>query len=200
MLPLEGGCDGDRRRRGVRARGPRRRLRRRSTDFVYVPRDARVEIASDGGGRVRAAVLARRPNRLRAAPRAPPTTIAVELRGAGPGEPPGQQLLRPRTAFAADRLIAVEVLTPARQLVLVPAAQARRGRPGRRDRARGDLLLRGRRAAATASPTSASTATGPGGRSTSSREVRTRRRDRACRTATTARRWPRPATTSTTST
>ena len=38
--------------------------------------------------------------------------MPVELRGAGPGQPAGQQLLHARHVFEADKLIAVEVLTP----------------------------------------------------------------------------------------
>ena len=92
-----------------------------------------------------------------------------------------------------------------RQLELLPAAQARRGRArGRRDRARGDLLLRGpgrlprRRGAPTRWPTSGSTAP------TSVRSTCSPRcapvTSSSCPTAGTARRWRPPATTSTTST
>jgi 5-deoxy-glucuronate isomerase len=75
------------------------------TDFAYVPRDARVEIAGDG--RV-ALPSARAQNRL------PPRRVeevAVELRGAGRMSRQINNFCGPDTDFA-DRLIAVEVLTP----------------------------------------------------------------------------------------
>ena len=141
MLPLAGGCT-------VAVDGETFVLEGRDdvfsalTDFLYVPRDARVEVASDGGGRF-ALTSSRADRRLRGAPRRRRPSRGRAARR-GPGEPPGQQLLRAGRRSRADRLIAVEVLTPGGELVLVPAAQARRGRAGRRDGARGDLLLRGR--------------------------------------------------------
>ena len=53
--------------------------------------------------------------------------VPVELRGAGPGQPPGQQLLHARGVRGrpADRRRGAH---PGRQLVVLPAAQARRGR------------------------------------------------------------------------
>ena len=93
---------------------------------------------------------------------------------------------------------------PGRQLELLPAAQARPGARRGRDRARGDLLLRDpgrgagprRWARPTRSGTSGSTAprSGP---STSSRRCAPETWS-WCRTAGTARPWPRPATTCTT--
>jgi 5-deoxy-glucuronate isomerase len=75
------------------------------TDYAYVPREARVEIAGDG--RV-ALPSARAQNRL------PPRhvdEVAVELRGAGRMSRQINNFCGPDTDFA-DRLIAVEVLTP----------------------------------------------------------------------------------------
>ncbi len=110
VLPLAGGCtvavDGE----TLRPRGPRRASSRRSPTSLYVPRDARVEIASDGGGRF-ALTSARADRRLE--PRhVPADQIAVELRGAGQASRQVNNFCAPE-AFAADRLIAVEVLTPA---------------------------------------------------------------------------------------
>jgi 5-deoxy-glucuronate isomerase len=109
VLPLEGACtvtvDGERfdldGRDGVFAT---------VTDVVYVPRDAEIEIASAGGGRFALPSA-------RAARRLDPVYLAageipVELRGAGAASRQVNNFCGPDAAFA-DRLIAVEVLTPA---------------------------------------------------------------------------------------
>jgi 5-deoxy-glucuronate isomerase len=80
------------------------------TDVVYAPRDARVEIASEGGGRFALPSA-------RAAKRLEPRHVAageveIELRGAGQASRQINSFLGPDVAIA-DRLIAVEVLTPA---------------------------------------------------------------------------------------
>ncbi|WP_416309484.1 5-deoxy-glucuronate isomerase [Saccharopolyspora sp. NFXS83] len=80
------------------------------TDFAYAPRDARVRIGSASGGRfaLTGARCARRlPARYGAA-----SDVPVELRGAGQAS---RQVNNFGAAhvFEADRLIAVEVLTPA---------------------------------------------------------------------------------------
>jgi 5-deoxy-glucuronate isomerase len=109
VLPLEGGCtvsvdgqaftvDG---RDGVFAA---------LTDVVYAPRDARVEIASDTGGRF-ALPSARAANRREAICIAA-GDIPVELRGAGTASRQVNNFCGPDASYA-DRLIAVEVLTPA---------------------------------------------------------------------------------------
>jgi 5-deoxy-glucuronate isomerase len=80
------------------------------TDVVYAPRDARVEIASEPGGRF-ALPSARASNRLE--PRyVAADEVEVELRGAGRASRQINNFLGPDVAIA-DRLIAVEVLTPA---------------------------------------------------------------------------------------
>lgn len=80
------------------------------TDFAYVPRDASVRIASSRGGRF-ALTGARCENRLPAR-YGPASGVPVELRGAGQVS---RQVNNFGAAhvFEADRLIAVEVLTPA---------------------------------------------------------------------------------------
>jgi 5-deoxy-glucuronate isomerase len=106
VLPLEGSCE-------VRVDGETFALAGRDdvfsgiTDFVYVPRDAHLEIA----GRGRFALPASRcENRLE--PRhVAAGEIAVELRGAGRMSRQVNNFCGPDTGFA-DRLIAVEVLTP----------------------------------------------------------------------------------------
>ena len=79
------------------------------TDFVYAPRDCRVELYSVQGGRF-ALPSARASTRLparygRAA------DVSIEIRGAGTASRQVNNFCSP-DAFAADRLIAVEVLTP----------------------------------------------------------------------------------------
>jgi 5-deoxy-glucuronate isomerase len=109
VLPLAGGCS-------VACDGERFALAGREdvfsavSDFVYVPRDARVEIASDRGGRFAlpsARAVRRLDPRHVAAGSVPPA-----LRGAGQASRQVNNFCSPE-AFAADRLIAVEVLTPA---------------------------------------------------------------------------------------
>ena len=80
-----------------------------SSDFAYVPPDTAVTLESRGGGRfaVCTARAERRfPFRYGAAPGVP-----VELRGAGAASRQVRNFADP-DAFAADRLIAVEVITP----------------------------------------------------------------------------------------
>ena len=109
VLPLSGGCE-------VRCDDAEFRLRGRPgvfrgvTDFAYVPRDSRVRLDSAGGGRF-ALTGARCSNRLPAR-YGPASEVPVELRGAGHAS---RQVNNFGAAhvFAADRLIAVEVLTPA---------------------------------------------------------------------------------------
>ena len=106
-----------------------------------MPRDAHVVVASERGGRF--ALPSSRAGRRLEARYVAAEDVPVELRGAGQASRQVNNFCSPE-AFEADRLIAVEVLTPGGNWSSLPAAQARRGDPGRRDRARGDLLLRGR--------------------------------------------------------
>ncbi len=104
VLPLEGGAE-------VTVDGEPFTLRGRDgvfdgpTDFVYSPRDARVEISAHG--RV-ALPSSRALNRLE--PRYV-DEVAIELRGAGRMSRQINNFCGPDTDFA-DRLIAVEVITP----------------------------------------------------------------------------------------
>ena len=79
------------------------------TDFAYVPRDAAVGIESAGGGRV--ALATARARRRLPFRRGAASTVPVELRGAGPASRLVRNFATP-AAFEADRLIAVEVITP----------------------------------------------------------------------------------------
>jgi 5-deoxy-glucuronate isomerase len=79
------------------------------TDFAFLPRDTAAELVSEGGGRF-ALASARATRRLE--PRyVPAADVPVELRGAGVASRQVNNFCAP-DAFAADRLIAVEVLTP----------------------------------------------------------------------------------------
>ena len=79
------------------------------TDFVYVPRDSELELGSEAGGRF-ALPSARAQRRLD--PRhVAAASVAVELRGAGQASRQINNFCGPDVHFA-DRLIAVEVLTP----------------------------------------------------------------------------------------
>jgi 5-deoxy-glucuronate isomerase len=79
------------------------------TDFAYVPRDAHVELATAQGGRF--AIPSARAGRRLDSRRAPAEDVPVELRGAGQASRQVNNFCSPE-AFEADRLIAVEVLTP----------------------------------------------------------------------------------------
>ena len=79
------------------------------SDFVYVPPGCGVEVSSAGGGRF--AVAAARAEARFPVRYVPATDVAVELRGAGACS---REVRNFASAlwFEADRLIAVEVLTP----------------------------------------------------------------------------------------
>jgi 5-deoxy-glucuronate isomerase len=80
------------------------------TDFVYAPRDAELELVSEAGGRF--ALPAARAAHAGTARHVPAAEVPVELRGAGQASRQVNNFAAP-DVFAADRLIAVEVLTPA---------------------------------------------------------------------------------------
>jgi len=108
VLPLAGACT-------VRSDGEVFELAGRVdvfsgvTDFVYLPRDARVEVTSADGGRF--ALPGARATRRLAARYGPAENVPVELRGGGRASRQVNNFCAPEV-FEADRLIAVEVLTP----------------------------------------------------------------------------------------
>ena len=165
VLPLEGSCtvtvDGE-----AFAVEGRAGIFAAVTDFVYAPRDATVEIASERGGRF-ALPSARAANRLPARHVAAEET-EVELRGAGQASRQINNFCGPDVAIA-DRLIAVEVLTPAGNWSSYPPHKHDEDIPARRPRSRRSTTSRSRRRppATPASPTSACTGRAPAGRSTS---------------------------------
>ncbi|WP_338051333.1 5-deoxy-glucuronate isomerase [Pseudonocardia acidicola] len=109
VLPLSGSCtvicDDER----FELAG-RRNVFSRVSDFVYVPRDAEVTVSSEAGGRF--ALPGARATRRLPARYGPAENVQVELRGAGQASRQVNNFCTPE-AFEADKLIAVEVLTPA---------------------------------------------------------------------------------------
>ena len=97
------------------------------TDFLYVPRDAHVAVASDGGGRF--AFPSSRTGRRLEARRVAAEEVPVELRGAGQASRQVNNFCSP-DAFDADRLIAVEVLTPGGNWSSYPPHKHDEDRPG----------------------------------------------------------------------
>lgn len=110
VVPLAGGpvvveCEG----RRFRLEG-RESVFARVTDFAYVPLDAEVRLTSEAGADV-ALPSARARRRLDPA-YGDARAVPVEIRGAGRATRQLNNFLAPE-AFPADRLCAVEVLTPA---------------------------------------------------------------------------------------
>jgi 5-deoxy-glucuronate isomerase len=126
VLPLSGACsvacDGE-----AFALEGREDVFAAVSDFAYVPREARVEIASKAGGRFALpSARARRrldPRYVRA------DAVPVELRGAGHASRQVNNFCAPE-AFPADRLIAVEVLTPGGNWSSYPPHKHDEERPG----------------------------------------------------------------------
>lgn len=109
VLPLSGSCvvacDGE-----EFTLAGRRSVFTRVTDFAYVPRDATATVTSAEGGRF--ALCGARATRRLTARYGPAEGVPVELRGAGLASRQVNNFCRP-DSFEADRMIAVEVLTPA---------------------------------------------------------------------------------------
>ena len=108
VLPLSGSCvvacDG-----AEFTLAGRRGVFTRVTDFAYVPRDATATVSSANGGRF--ALCGARATRRLTARYGPAEGVQVELRGAGQASRQVNNFCTPAT-FEADRMIAVEVLTP----------------------------------------------------------------------------------------
>ncbi|MCQ9184671.1 5-deoxy-glucuronate isomerase [Streptomyces sp. IBSBF 2953] len=126
VLPLAGGCT-------VRTDEDEFQLLGRETvfasvsDFAYVPRDARVQIASGAGGRF--ALAGAKCERRLPARYGPAPEVPVEERGSG------SQLRHVRNfasadAFDCDKLIAVEVITPGGNWSSYPPHKHDEHRPG----------------------------------------------------------------------
>jgi 5-deoxy-glucuronate isomerase len=109
VLPLEGSCTATVDGEAFRLEG-RAGVFASLTDCLYVPRDARLELGSEAGGRL--ALPSARAARRREARYVAADDVSVELRGAGQASRQVNAFCGPELGFA-DRLIAVEVLTPA---------------------------------------------------------------------------------------
>jgi 5-deoxy-glucuronate isomerase len=126
VVPLEGAvrvsCDGESLalagRPGVFS-GP--------TDFAYLPRDASVRLESLDGGRF--AVVSSRTERRLPFRYGPAAGVPVELRGAGACSREVRNFASP-AAFDAQRLIAVEVITPGGNWSSYPPHKHDQERPG----------------------------------------------------------------------
>jgi 5-deoxy-glucuronate isomerase len=108
VLPLSGGCVVDCDGEEFRLTG-RSSVFGRVTDFAYAPRQATVRVTADNGGRF--ALPSARADRRLPARYGAAEDVAVELRGAGSASRQVNNFCAP-DRFDADRLIAVEVLTP----------------------------------------------------------------------------------------
>jgi 5-deoxy-glucuronate isomerase len=131
VLPLSGSCAVS--CRDVEGRGDlfrlagRRGVFTRVTDFAYVPRDATATVASEKGGRF--ALCGARATRRLPARYGPAEGVQVELRGAGQASRQINNFCTPAT-FEADKLIAVEVITPGGNWSSFPPHKHDEQRPG----------------------------------------------------------------------
>jgi 5-deoxy-glucuronate isomerase len=108
VLPLEGAFDVDVDGDQFRLAG-RQSVWAGPTDFLYAPPDVEIRIESVAGGRV--AVATARAERRYPVRHVPASAVAVELRGAGACSREVRNFAS-ADRFEAERLIAVEVLTP----------------------------------------------------------------------------------------
>ncbi|MET9829203.1 5-deoxy-glucuronate isomerase [Streptomyces sp. NPDC006385] len=130
VLPLNGGC-------AVRIKNDQRNdefqlLGRESvfsgvTDFAYVPRDARAQIASGAGGRF--ALAGAKCERRLPARYGPAPEVPVEQRGSGTCTRHVRNFAS-ADAFDCDKLIAVEVITPGGNWSSYPPHKHDETRPG----------------------------------------------------------------------
>ena len=126
VLPLEGAFD-------VTVDGARYELGGRPdvwagpTDFLYAPPGSSVEVGSAGGGRF--AVATARGERRFPVRYVPASDVAVEMRGAGASSREVRNFAAAHR-FEADRLIAVEVLSPGGNWGSYPPHKHDEVRPG----------------------------------------------------------------------
>ncbi|MGQ4414873.1 5-deoxy-glucuronate isomerase [Streptomyces sp. SAS_269] len=130
VLPLQGGCT-------VRIEEDEFQLLGRESvftgvsDFVYAPRDARVQIASGAGGRF--ALAGAKCERRLPARYGPAPEVPVEHRGSGTCARQVRNFAAADT-FDCDRLIAVEVVTPGGNWSSYPSHKHDEHRPGEESR------------------------------------------------------------------
>ncbi|AXK33295.1 5-deoxy-glucuronate isomerase [Streptomyces armeniacus] len=132
VLPLSGGCtvtagDGEGGGEETFELHGRESVFAGVSDFAYVPRDARVRIASGAGGRF--ALTGARCTRRLPARYGSASDVAVELRGTGNCSRQVNNFAA-AGAFEADKLIAVEVLTPGGNWSSYPPHKHDEHRPG----------------------------------------------------------------------
>lgn len=108
VLPLAGGCTVKVERQSFTLEG-RASVFDRVTDFAYLPMQSSVRIASASGGTF--ALPTARTSRRGTASYVPADAVAVEVRGAGSATRQLNNFFSPSVGDA-DRLVAVEVLTP----------------------------------------------------------------------------------------
>ncbi|MFE6172326.1 5-deoxy-glucuronate isomerase [Streptomyces sp. NPDC056464] len=108
VLPLNGGCTVDIENEKYQLLG-RENVFSGVTDFAYVPRDARAQIASGAGGRF--ALAGAKCERRLPARYGPAPEVPVERRGSGTCTRQVRNFAA-ADVFDCDRLIAVEVITP----------------------------------------------------------------------------------------
>jgi 5-deoxy-glucuronate isomerase len=108
VLPLTGGCDVTCDDERLTLTG-RRSVFSRVTDFAYLPAESAVTLRAGNGGRF--ALPAARTGRKLPFRYGPAESVPVEMRGAGQASRQVNNFCTPES-FEADRLIAVEVLTP----------------------------------------------------------------------------------------
>ncbi|WNI24717.1 5-deoxy-glucuronate isomerase [Streptomyces sp. ITFR-16] len=126
VLPLTGGCTVQIADEIFELLG-RRSVFSGVSDFAYVPRDAHAQIASGAGGRF--ALAGAKCERRLPARYGPAPEVRVELRGSGPCSRQVHNFAA-ADAFACDRLIAVEVLTPGGNWSSYPPHKHDEHRPG----------------------------------------------------------------------
>ncbi|MET8508131.1 5-deoxy-glucuronate isomerase [Streptomyces sp. NPDC004787] len=97
------------------------------SDFAYLPRDAHVQIASGAGGRF--ALAGAKCERRLPARYGPAPEVPVETRGSG-NRAREVRNFAAASAFACDRLIAVEVITPGGNWSSYPPHKHDEHRPG----------------------------------------------------------------------
>jgi len=126
VLPLSGGCTVDIEDERFQILG-RDSVFSGVTDFAYVPRDARVQIASGVGGRF--ALAGAKCERQLPARYGPAPEVPVEDRGSGNSARQVRNFAS-ADAFECDRLIAVEVITPGGNWSSYPPHKHDEYRPG----------------------------------------------------------------------
>jgi 5-deoxy-glucuronate isomerase len=126
VLPLAGACAVDCEDQRIALDG-RHDVFRSVTDFAYVPPGAHVRLTSPHGGRF--ALPGARAQRRFPVRYGPAANVPVELRGAGAASRQVHNFCSPEV-FDADKLIAVEVLTPGGNWSSYPPHKHDEQRPG----------------------------------------------------------------------